>query len=27
VLPDESAELPAPVWETIEWTTPSSLFD
>ena len=27
VLPDESAELPGPVWETIEWTTPSSLFD
>jgi hypothetical protein len=27
VLPEGSAELPAPVWETIEWDTPSSLFD
>jgi Protein of unknown function (DUF3027) len=27
VLPEESAELPAPVWETIAWDTPSPLFD
>jgi|SRR5215211_82765 len=27
VLPEESGELPAPVWDTIEWDEPSSLFD
>jgi hypothetical protein len=27
VLTEESTELPAPVWETIEWDAPSSLFD
>jgi Protein of unknown function (DUF3027) len=27
VRPEESAELPAPVWETIEWHEPNSLFD
>jgi Protein of unknown function (DUF3027) len=27
VLPEQSAELPTPVWETIEWDAPSSLFD
>jgi hypothetical protein len=27
VAAEERAELPAPAWETIEWDTPSSLFD
>jgi hypothetical protein len=27
VAEDRAEELPAPVWETIEWDAPISLFD